>query len=167
MWIICTEITLLNRMIHLRWQDVRFEIFIRWAAATRLWISGISREYFQPVKCWNDSTGALLFAARLKYLFVALAFSAWQKRPAASTTAGMATIRAFQNGSRWSCQKRKQQKICLVTELHRRAGDPPEAPTEPLAYYPSLFTSFLHSFFIITAPLISLFPDYKVFILIR
>lgn len=60
MWIICTEITLLNRMIHLRWQDVRFEIFIRWAAATRLWISGISREYFQPVKCWNDSTGALI-----------------------------------------------------------------------------------------------------------
>lgn len=118
---------------------------------------------------WNVETIApeLLFAARLKYLFVALAFSAWQKRPAASTTAGMATIRAFQNGSRWSCQKRKQQKICLVTELHRRAGNPPEAPTEPLAYYPSLFTSFLHSFFIITAPLISLFPDYKVFILIR
>lgn len=106
---------------------------------------------------WNVETIApeLLFAARLKYLFVAVAFSVWQKRPAASTTAGMATIRAFQNGSRWSCQKRKQQKICLVTELHRRAGNPPEAPTEPLPCYPSLFMSFFHSFFIIMAPWIS------------
>lgn len=125
------------------------------------------RKYFVLLKCSNDDTGVpICTLAELPYcggcVFV------WQKCPAGFRTAGMAQRSGlFQNVSRWNCQKRKQQKICLVTELYWRAGKPPEAPTEPPAYYPFLLMSILHLFFLIMASLIFFFTDYKVFNLIR
>lgn len=141
--------------------------FILPATATCLWMSHLSERVFSAFEAfkwrhWRSylhlSWITLLWWLRLHVAEISRWFqNSWEG----------ATIRAFHNVSRWSCQKRKQQKICLVTELHRRAGKPPEAPTEPPACCPFLFMSFLHLSFIIMAPLIFFFADDKLFILIH
>lgn len=143
-------------MIHLRWQRCSFwNIYslCHSKMSVNIWF------IWENIFCfWNVETIILefLFCSSAELPFCGACVFVWQKRPAGFRTAGMAMIRA-QNVSRWSRQKRKQQKICLVTELHWRAGKPPEAPTEPPACYPFPCMPFLHLFFIIMSSLISFF----------
>lgn len=111
--------------------------FIVPATATCLWISHIFERIFLLLKCWQhwSSYLHLSWITLLWWLRLCVAeMSRWFQN-----SWDGAAIRVFRNVSRWSCQNRKQEKICLVTELHRRAGKPPEAPT---AYQPFLFCPF-------------------------